>query len=299
MYSNEKRSASRTEPAKIPAALPVHTFEETAFPVFVKDITHKNRFDSTREHRHNYFEIFFFETGGGTQVIDFMELPVSSNSCYIVFPYQVHLLQRDAGSFGQVVQFREEVIPSVQIKNMLRQISFGITPAIIFENNEPMLEQLRFAIQLLREFSEKKSRLSREITLHYLQALLLQLIENRGMIHPEVRSKDRELLLEFQHLLEAQFLQNHTVQKYSLLLKTTEKKLSAVTRKYLGLTPLQVIHNRVILEAKRMLLFENTSHKEIAYYLGFDSPASFSQFIKNKTGITPSELYTQLVNIHK
>jgi len=62
---------------------------------------------------------------------------------------------------------------------------------------------------------------------------------------------------------------------------------------------LQVIHNRILLEAKRMLLFEEIAHKEIAFQLGFDSPASFSLFIKNKTGFTPSELNQQLVKIHK
>jgi AraC family transcriptional activator of pobA len=89
------------------------------------------------------------------------------------------------------------------------------------------------------------------------------------------------------------------VQQYAALLKTTEKKLSSITKKYLGMNPLQVIHNRLLLEAKRILLFEDTSHKEIAFRLGFDSPASFSQFIKNKTGSSPSELHAHLVNIHK
>jgi AraC family transcriptional activator of pobA len=48
-----------------------------------------------------------------------------------------------------------------------------------------------------------------------------------------------------------------------------------------------------------MLLFEDTSHKEIAFHLGFDSPATFSAFIKNKTGHSPSELSKQLAEIHK
>ncbi|MFN5318711.1 MAG: helix-turn-helix domain-containing protein [Bacteroidia bacterium] len=62
---------------------------------------------------------------------------------------------------------------------------------------------------------------------------------------------------------------------------------------------MQVIHNRILLEAKRLLLFEKGSHKEIAYDLGFDSPASFSAFIKLKTGHAPSELAKQLTEIHK
>ncbi len=67
----------------------------------------------------------------------------------------------------------------------------------------------------------------------------------------------------------------------------------------MGLTPLQVIHKRILLEAKRQLVFEEKQHKEIAYNLGFDSPASFSAFVKKKTGLTASEIQDEVTNIHK
>ena len=47
-----------------------------------------------------------------------------------------------------------------------------------------------------------------------------------------------------------------------------------------------------------MLATGNQPHKEIAYELGFDSPASFSAFIKKKTGLTASEIQTQVAEIH-
>lgn len=291
------KDEGKNKAAKTP--LPVHSLDKREFSVHVQDIEYKNPYDFTREHRHDYFEILFFEKGGGSQLIDFMELPVIENSCYIVFPLQVHLLNRGPQACGKLVQFREEVVPSAQIKTLLRQVSFGENPSVLFENNLQKLEQLRPIIDLLNRESVKESGLSQEITIHYLQALLLQLIEGRENTPGGILSDDRRILFEFQHLLEEQYLENHSVQQYAALLKSTEKKLSAITKKYLGMNPLQVIHNRLLLEAKRILLFEDTSHKEIAFRLGFDSPASFSQFIKNKTGTSPSELHAHLVNIHK
>ena len=94
-------------------------------------------------------------------------------------------------------------------------------------------------------------------------------------------------------------MNNRGVQFYIEKLITTEKKLSSTIKKHTGLSPLQVIHNRILLEAKRLLLFEETTHKEITYQLGFDSPASFSTFIKSKTGFAPSELTKHLAEIHK
>jgi len=279
--------------------LPVHSLAARDFQIFVKAIQYKNPYDFTRVHRHDYFEIFFFETGGGSQLIDFVELPVNSHSCYLVFPLQVHLLKRSPEAAGLLVQFREEAIASGDLKNLLQLASFGKNTAVIFENNSRKLQQVWATLILLKQASESHSTYSHEISLHFLQALLFQLLEHRKATHKNPPSNDRKSAYQFQQLIEEQYLRNRTVQHYTSLLNLAEKKLSAITKKYWGLNPLQVIHNRLLLEAKRLLLFEDTSHKEIAFHLNFDSPASFSQFVKNKTGLAPSALQKRLTKIHK
>lgn len=279
--------------------LPVHSLSRIELPVQVRMIEHNNPYDYTREHRHDYFEIFFFDSGGGSQLIDFNEYPVHEHSSYIVFPQQIHLLKRAPEAKGLLIQFREEVIPSSQIRMLLQQTAYGEQAAIFFEKDSGKLHQIRSILNLIEGATNKQTDISMHMCLHYLQALLLQLLEFRVNFPTMTLSEDRQLLFNFRQLIDLEHRNNHMVQKYATLLHTTEKKLSATTKKYLGLSPLQVIHNRLLLEAKRMLLFENTSHKEIAFHLGFDSPASFSLFIKNKTGLSPSELNLELVKIHK
>jgi len=278
--------------------LPVHSLSNDALPLQVRRIEHKNPYDFTREHRHTYFEIFFFETGGGSQLIDFIELPVKEQSSYIVFPQQIHLLKRDPGAFGLLLQFGEEVISSTQLRILLQQHFFKGIPAVFFESDNLQFQKYISLIEQLQEAAEKQTPASREIALHYFQALLLRLLEGSNTDDNSSLSGDKKVLFCFQQLLEDQFRENHQVARYVADLNTTEKKLALITKNFLGQTPLQVIHNRLLLEAKRLLLFEDTSHKEIAFQLGFDSPASFSLFIKNKTGHTPSELNRQLVNFH-
>lgn len=278
--------------------LPIHSLGSDLLPLQVRRIEHKNPYDFTREHRHTYFEVFFFETGGGSQLIDFVDLPVKELSCYIVFPQQIHLLKRDPGAFGRLLQFGEEIISSTQLRMLLQQHFFKNVPAVFFENDNSQFLKYISLIELLQEATTKQTPASREIALHYLQALLLGLLEGSNSEDNASLSGDRKVLFCFQQLLEEQFHENHQVARYVGELNTTEKKLSLITKNYLGQTPLQVIHNRLLLEAKRLLLFEETSHKEIAFQLGFDSPASFSLFIKNKTGHSPSELNRHLVNFH-
>jgi AraC family transcriptional regulator, transcriptional activator of pobA len=290
--------SEKSKPVSDVSSLPVHSLETTEQIIHVRPIEYNNPYDFTREHRHDYFEILFFDTGGGEQLIDFVQHPVVANSCYIVFPQQIHLLKRNNAT-GTLVQFGEEIIPSAQIKNLLRQVLFGEKSAIIFENSVEKIEEFKSLLTLIQHASERGTKVSNDSALHLLQALLLQLVENRDAHSTGTVAEDQQLLFHFQQLLEEQYTHNHSVQEYVNLTGTTEKKLAAATKKYTGLSPLQVIHNRVLLEAKRILLFEDTSHKEIAFRLGFDSPASFSQFIKNKTGYSPSELSTHLVDIHK
>lgn len=285
--------------SKAKVSLPVHSLIQDDPAIKVLELQHKNPYDFTKEHRHTYFEILFFENGGGNQLIDFTEREVKNNSCYIVFPLQVHLLRRAPKSNGKVLQFREEVLSSARVRNILQMNSFGENSPVLFENDKKKMKELEPLTGLLEKTCRNNTANSGEISLHYLQALLLNLAENKTKVPGKNTSADTNLLFTFQNLLEDLYHENHSVQYYAKLMNITEKKLSALTKKHLGLSPLQVIHNRILLEAKRILLFEDTSHKEIAFRLGFDSPASFSQFIKNKTGSNPSELHKHLVDIHK
>lgn len=285
-------------PTKESSKLPVHSLEKQAPFISVKSIEHKNPYDFTREHRHTYFEIFFFETGGGDQLIDFINYPVKGNSCYIVLPGQVHLLKRKPTARGYVIQFNEEVIVSSQLKILLRKIIFENNSVVIFEKSPEKLKSVFRTLTLLQETLNKNESFSNECALYLLQALLLQLLENYDSLKQDI-SSDKNLLYQFLLLLEDHFFENHSVTKYASLLNTTEKKLSALTNKHMGLSPLQVIHSRLVLETKRILLFESTSHKEISFKLGFDSAANFSLFIKNKTGYNPSDLSVHLAEIHK
>ena len=280
-------------------SLPVHSLSHEGSLVQVQRIEHKNPYDFTREHRHTYFEVIFFENGGGSQLIDFINHPIKEFSCYVVFPQQIHLMKRAPESSGRLVQFGEEVITSLPLRIMLQQHFFTESPAAFFEASVEKFRKLEVILNLLQEATGTSTTNSREISLCYLHALLLQLLEGIVPDSGAPLSGERQLLFNFQQQLEIHFRENHQVSKYAASLNSTEKKLASITKKYLGQSPLNVIHNRLLLEAKRLFLFEDVAHKEVAFQLGFDSPASFSLFIKNKTGFSPSELNQQLVNIHK
>ncbi|MGY0041525.1 helix-turn-helix domain-containing protein [Pedobacter sp. NJ-S-72] len=79
------------------------------------------------------------------------------------------------------------------------------------------------------------------------------------------------------------------MQFYAELLNRSPKTLSNLFAIYNHKSPLAVIQERIVLEAKRLLIYTDKSAKEIAYDLGFDDAAYFSNFFKKHNAFSPSD----------
>lgn len=93
-----------------------------------------------------------------------------------------------------------------------------------------------------------------------------------------------DIIRKFSLLLEANFKQEHEVRFYAAALNKSPKTLSNVFALLKQPAPSVLIRDRIILEVKRYLHYTDRSAKEIAYELGFESPAHFSRFFKQHTG---------------
>jgi hypothetical protein len=78
---------------------------------------------------------------------------------------------------------------------------------------------------------------------------------------------------------------------------TCEKRLGQATSKVLGKTPKELINDRTLLEAKRLLVHGNQSIKEIGFYLGFEEPTNFIKYFRKHTDKTPVEFRESYLSI--
>jgi AraC family transcriptional activator of pobA len=108
-------------------------------------------------------------------------------------------------------------------------------------------------------------------------------------------SFDSDLVREFNFLVEKHFKKIHTVKEYAELLNKSPKTIANLFSKMSSKTPLSYIHDRIMLEAKRLLFYTDKPIKEIGYELGFEDIQSFSRFFKINEGKSPSDFKAELV----
>jgi AraC-like DNA-binding protein len=101
------------------------------------------------------------------------------------------------------------------------------------------------------------------------------------------------LMRKFSLLVEGHFRQQHAVSYYADRLNKSPKTLSNLFA-LAGTSPSQIIQERILIEAKRLLSYSSKSAKEIAYELGFEDAAYFSAYFKKHVAQSPLEFRNDL-----
>jgi AraC-like DNA-binding protein len=101
------------------------------------------------------------------------------------------------------------------------------------------------------------------------------------------------LFRKFNLLVEAHFRSEHSVSYYAQRLNKSPKTLSNLFALYHDKTPSQVIQERILIEAKRLLSYTDKSAKQITFDLGFEDSAYFSAYFKKHTNLSPLEFRTE------
>jgi AraC-like DNA-binding protein len=138
--------------------------------------------------------------------------------------------------------------------------------------------------------SEQRERLSVDM----IQVLMLQLFILVGRLSFDKDSSHANaynyaVVKNFQKLIERNYRTLKLPKDYAERLFITPNHLNALCNSVLGMSAGEVIRNRVILEAKRLLTNQDSTISEIAYELNFADNSYFTKFYKKYTGQTPEE----------
>ncbi len=255
----------------------------------IEPLDYPNTYDFHSPHRHDYFEIILVKEGEGHQFIDFTKTDLQAEDIYVVYPGQIHLLNRNSAQ-GLLIQFHKNIfdfIFPIRHHNLYFRDSKIRLSQEAFEHIYSLTEIISSLCQV-----KDLSTLSIHKAYSYLEIILITLIEHSNQTF---EMDDSNFASKFLSLISESAKEKRKVSDYAEMMGYSTDKLTTLCKKCLGKAPLKLIHEELMIEIRRMMVVSDLSLKEISFELNFDSTANFSAFIKNATGLTPKELQESLM----
>lgn len=244
-------------------------------------------------HRHNFYHLVFFTEGAGNHTIDFSNFKVTPNQIYFMIPGQVHSWAFEGHVDGYVVNFTEAFFNSfLQKTDYIETFSFFSGMASEGVLNLPMNvgSQLNLIFEKALQQDQEKKHLYQD-TLRILLLELFLLVEQNALSQQpgSTTHSHYATLKNYQKLIEKNYLKLRLPSEYAELLSISPNYLNALCKDHFGLQAGELIRNRILLEAKRLLVNVEMSISQIAYTLNFSDNSYFTKFFKKHTGTTPEE----------
>lgn len=170
---------------------------------------------------------------------------------------------------------------------------YGPSPTMFVTLHDDHIDEMHDLLTLFEEeFSseeEVKAEMLRMLLVRFI-IKITRLAKKQYFGTTQLAEDKFYLLRQYNLLVELHYRKEHQVKFYAGLLNKSPKTISNIFALYSKKSALQVIHERIIAEAKRFLYYTDRSIKEIADQLGFSDAAHFSKFFKTYTSQNPSEM---------
>ncbi len=249
--------------------------------------------DAAREpHRHDYHELIWTRAGSGRHMLDHRTVPVVAGTITVIGRGQVHVFEHARGLVGAAVRFGDELLHEGPIARSDPSWLFagcGGWNVTVPDSSRAALESTIAA--LAAESAGPLDARSADLQRHLLSVLLLWIERWYDGEHTERRDDDGaalELFRRFSRVLERDFAAHHDAAHYADTLAKAPAALSHALSQVAGRSTKELVTDRVMLEAARLLRFTDRTVGEIAYATGFGDPLYFSRAFKRHHGEAPT-----------
>lgn len=247
-------------------------------------------------HRHeNLHQFLHIIKGQVDATLDGRAMQLHEASVVYVPPLTVHGYAFSPGTRGHVVSLQARGAH----EDLLRYLESGLAGRsyLVVDTGKgdaraPGLSAQFAAVHAELAVDRPVRNLAIEGHLRLLLALFLRAVHARDEVLRDDVDEDELLVRRFKDLVDSHYREQQPLGHYLARLGVGEGRLTAACRRILDKTPKAVCHQRLLLEAKRLLQYTALSNGEISYDLGFRDPAYFCRFFKSRTGQSPGTYRT-------
>ena len=232
------------------------------------------------------YVLMYCHSGKLVMMVDEKELTLTARDVLTITSGQIHCIKKNLKATGFILEFTLDFFCKDD-----KDIE------LIFHNGLFCHFAMNEVIPVdKKDFEEQLHLIQQELTgqpyqylisVHSRIKLLLVMINRAKVGRGDEIWKPDALFLKFLEAVRNNFEHNYSLSQLSGMLGTTELKLNELAKLHAGKTAQHVIYGLVVSEAKRLLMYENLTIKEVAYRLGFNDPFYFSNFFKKHTQVSP------------
>lgn len=259
---------------------------EADFQIWHREVPATALAREQQAHRHAFQEIIFMEQGSATHSLDTEQGELEGPLVMLVAQGKVHRFIPQPWTRLYVLRFTNEFLPR-PVDGLFSQIvDFTSLPVYTSELHHKIKSLFSLMHQEYQQAEPNKVYLR-----HLLSALLAVLREEQQKrTSGEMAAGDSNysVFSKFLALLDVEFTRHRSVEYYADQLNITTKKLGELSKSTTGDTPSRLIEKRIILAAKRFLIYTSDSVQQIAYTLGYTDHSHFTRVFRRLEGITPT-----------
>jgi len=239
---------------------------------------------------HALHQLIFVLKGRGVVLADGRRSQYRPPAIVLMPAGTVHGFEFEPGTKGHVISVSDDLLRGLAQREAGGTGLFAQPATLEMRAGRLHGTDLAQSVRMLaREFARPYA--GDGLALHgWLEVLLGNLLRlTSGLPNPAdpVVGQRRQLMARFSEILERRFRDNQSVADFAAALHISESRLRSVCLATTGQSPIQLIHARILLEAKRQLHYTSNPIGEIAYGLGFEDPAYFTRFFSRLVGMSP------------
>jgi len=247
-----------------------------------------------KPHSHNFYLCVMFTEGTGVHEIDFNSYPINPGKVFFLKPGQTHFWKFETQPEGFIFFHSQEFYEMAFLNHTLHSFPFYYSyqnPPVL-ELPEKKLKKLNQKFQdVYNEYHQNKLLRNLKI-INLINSIYIQLTRvytTDVNMQTYVSPNYSKILENLENLINLHFFTKKLPKFYASQLNITTKHLNRVVNQSLNKTTSQLISERILLEAKRLIVHSDDNLANIAHTLEFSDYAYFSKFFKSKTGITPMD----------
>ena len=249
-------------------------------------------------HRHDrFFQLHYLTRGAVRVYLDDQQYSESAPLFFLTPPTIPHAFVTHPDSEGHVLTVRQQLVwPLLEAHRSQSGEPRLVSPTCVAlgapdARHASEVEHLdRLFAMLADEFGQQlPARNARLQALTQLIFIALLRLSAEPVKNQHVRHDNLQIFHRFNALIEDRYREHWPLSRYAEAMGVTEARLNDICRRIADLPSKRLVHERLMQEARRLLLFTAGSVNEIGYQLGFKDPAYFTRFFSREAGMTPSE----------